>query len=63
MLLYISQSVSFTLDNIHAIYLFRRTRESGSHSDLSSAGIWGHSREINLQLTEDQFFILRLTEI
>ena len=37
--------------------------QSGSHSDWSLAGIWGYLSEINLRLTEHQFFIFRLIEI
>ena len=53
----------FILENMYASYLFKHTRELRMHSDLSVAGIWGYLSEINLRLTEHQFFIFRLIEI
>ena len=50
MLSYITKSILLTLDNMHAAYLLKHTRESGTLSDLSFAGIWGHLSEINLRL-------------
>ena len=37
---------------MHVIYLFQRTKELGSHSELSFSMVF----EVNLRLTEDQKF-------
>ena len=48
---------------MYAICLFKCTRELGIHLYLWFASIWGHPSEINLRLTEDQFFfVLRSVE-
>ena len=60
MLSYISKSILFVLENMHAIYLLKHTSESGTDSDLSFPGIWGRVNEINLRLTKDQFFHLTI---